>query len=310
EALYALLVRDDVPIRVRIDGDKLEVHATEGQHRIFGAFLKMLNSGEAQHSGTWTPAPTPRGATGRRTLTETKSASSPRGMRQLEELKALGKTQDAAVAELKNSAAWREMLKAQGDDAKLQLKSLKDSLRNAARTSQAEGSAMQAEAERLAEAAQEQAEKAASMLDNAASMKNMDAARAKALEQAAKEFEKKARELEKKVQQLENRARTKDRETSRAEEQAEELEELLGSPDIAAETVDVMEGVEIPVIDAPGIETTAPEVEVDLPEIEVVVPPVEIPEVPPAEPSKAAPPAAPPTPAPPATPAPTAPTPR
>ncbi|MCG3128091.1 MAG: hypothetical protein CHACPFDD_02965 [Phycisphaerae bacterium] len=43
EALGALMVREDVPVRVAPKDDGIEVHATERQHRIFKAFVDMIH---------------------------------------------------------------------------------------------------------------------------------------------------------------------------------------------------------------------------------------------------------------------------
>lgn len=46
EALTALMVRDDVPVRVRQVGDKIEVHATARQHEVFRNFVDILTPEE------------------------------------------------------------------------------------------------------------------------------------------------------------------------------------------------------------------------------------------------------------------------
>jgi hypothetical protein len=46
EALGALMLRDDVPIRVRVGDDSIEVHATEPQHCVFELFLALLDDQE------------------------------------------------------------------------------------------------------------------------------------------------------------------------------------------------------------------------------------------------------------------------
>ncbi len=46
EALGELMVRNDVPIRVRVSGDSIEVHATEQQHCVFEAFVAMIDGKE------------------------------------------------------------------------------------------------------------------------------------------------------------------------------------------------------------------------------------------------------------------------
>jgi len=46
EALGELMVRSDVPIRVRVSGDSIEVHATEQQHCVFEAFVAMIDGKE------------------------------------------------------------------------------------------------------------------------------------------------------------------------------------------------------------------------------------------------------------------------
>ena len=48
EALIELMVRDDVPIRVRSLDDGIEVHATEGQQCLFEAFVMMIGTGETE----------------------------------------------------------------------------------------------------------------------------------------------------------------------------------------------------------------------------------------------------------------------
>lgn len=51
DALAALMIRDDVPIRVRLAGDAIEVHATSRQHEVFRAFCQMLDSDGVRVSG-------------------------------------------------------------------------------------------------------------------------------------------------------------------------------------------------------------------------------------------------------------------
>lgn len=46
EALGELMVRNDVPIRVRVSGDSIQVHATEQQHCVFEAFVAMIDGKE------------------------------------------------------------------------------------------------------------------------------------------------------------------------------------------------------------------------------------------------------------------------
>lgn len=51
DALAGLMIRDDVPIRVRHAGDAIEVHATSRQHEVFRAFCQMLDSDGVRVSG-------------------------------------------------------------------------------------------------------------------------------------------------------------------------------------------------------------------------------------------------------------------
>lgn len=46
DALLKLMLRDDVPVRVRQDGDKIEVHGTEQQHAVVAAFIAMIGDPE------------------------------------------------------------------------------------------------------------------------------------------------------------------------------------------------------------------------------------------------------------------------
>ncbi|MCC7290567.1 MAG: hypothetical protein IT449_00735 [Phycisphaerales bacterium] len=48
EALVALMIRDDVPVRVRNAGDAIEVHATEEQHAVFALFVAMIGDDDPQ----------------------------------------------------------------------------------------------------------------------------------------------------------------------------------------------------------------------------------------------------------------------
>ncbi|MEW6251927.1 MAG: M56 family metallopeptidase, partial [Planctomycetota bacterium] len=61
EAFTTLMIREDVPIRVRPVEDALEVHATAAQHEIIAAFVKLLEDGEAHEGvhGFFVPAPQP-----------------------------------------------------------------------------------------------------------------------------------------------------------------------------------------------------------------------------------------------------------
>ena len=45
-ALGELMVRSDVPIRVRVSGDSIQVHATRQQHCVFEAFVAMIDGKE------------------------------------------------------------------------------------------------------------------------------------------------------------------------------------------------------------------------------------------------------------------------
>lgn len=49
EALGALMIRDDVPIRVAPREDRIEVHATEEHHEIFKAFLEIIDPSDKDH---------------------------------------------------------------------------------------------------------------------------------------------------------------------------------------------------------------------------------------------------------------------
>ncbi len=49
--LVELMIRDDVPVRVAPREDAIEVHATEGQHRIFRMFIELIHP-EASSSGS------------------------------------------------------------------------------------------------------------------------------------------------------------------------------------------------------------------------------------------------------------------
>ncbi|MBI4718322.1 MAG: hypothetical protein HY763_10990 [Planctomycetes bacterium] len=50
QALTNLMVRDDVPVRVRPTGDGLEVHATERQHAVFKGFLELISDAKQARS--------------------------------------------------------------------------------------------------------------------------------------------------------------------------------------------------------------------------------------------------------------------
>jgi len=43
DALFQLMVRDDVPVPVAVGDGTIEVHATEGQHRVFAAFIHLIH---------------------------------------------------------------------------------------------------------------------------------------------------------------------------------------------------------------------------------------------------------------------------
>lgn len=50
EALVALMVREDVPVRVRQAGNRIEVHATARQHEVFRNFVDILTPEETSRS--------------------------------------------------------------------------------------------------------------------------------------------------------------------------------------------------------------------------------------------------------------------
>jgi beta-lactamase regulating signal transducer with metallopeptidase domain len=309
DALYNFLVRDDVPIRVRKDGDKLEVHATEAQHEVFKAFLRMVNPEGGAQSGA-------RGASGRNARQSVARAAEKGTLYDA----AVQKKVEEALAKVNSGdvqKAMREALAARELWTAAEAKSLKprvaeqlralterarshtDSRRSEVESLQNQAEALTTQAEKLTKQAAEimAAAEAAAQGAVAGSEKVLET-RKRDMERAARDLEKRSRELEKQAEKLEKKASEDEEKNEESSSMAEELAELASAIDIS----DVSEEIEIEGLDemidaaADSAADEAPEAievpDIDVPEIEI--PAIDVPAA--ITPSPSAPAAAPVTP--------------
>lgn len=263
EALYALMVRDDVPIRVARDGNKISVHGTEGQQEIFRQFVEMINPGAQRR----TPAPagmgggrsgggpgggvnrapqglmpaqpgTPRGSGSRRSMRAPGNEDAQRrlsdALLQLKEIE--GNPQDAAKEILAKAELWQAAAKAGSKEAREKVSRVADKLRSLAEMRQVEIEKYAQQAAQLGEQASTFGEQAQQMLEQAAKLaaEKSEAGmreRANSLEKAAKDLEMKARELEKEAAKWEKKANQAEKEADKVTDQADELNGMIESFD-------------------------------------------------------------------------------
>lgn len=291
DALYNFLVRDDVPVRVRKDGDKLEVHATEAQHEIFKAFLRMVHPEGGAKSGA-------RGGgrnVGQAMARATEQANHYDAAVQKRVEEALAKVNSGDVQKaMREALAARELWTAA--EAKQmkprvaeQLRALTERARSHAHSKRSEVESLQQQAQALAEQAEQLTRQAAEMMEAAeaaaqdvaeGSEKALEA-RKRDVERAARELEKRSRELEKQAEKLEKKASEAEGKTEESSSMAEELAELASAIDVS----DDMEEIEIDGLDemidaaADSAAEEASEAQdmIEAPDIDV--PEIEIPEI-------------------------------
>jgi hypothetical protein len=266
EALTSLMIRDDVPIRVRQDGGTIEVHATQRQHEIFAAFLSIIDpDGKrpgATGSGQFTPKPAkPPKATkpAKAPKASSKSDAAEQELKKAHEALSLLERAQAAGDARKSLATVRDLFAQKGDyqkaltealrakelDAAVKgrtdstIRSLVERLRSTARDRASAREGVEGEVHSLWQQAEElsraavdtssQAERIAQQIAEKVDKEIAEKleAQSKKLEDQARELEKRAREIEEKARKLEDQAGDIEGEAEEFEEQAEQLDELL-----------------------------------------------------------------------------------
>lgn len=294
QALTALMIRDDVPIRVRAAGDGIEVHATPRQHEIFSAFLRIIHpdaaASEAARTAPSTPRPPKAPKPPRPPKPGTKSKSDGQESTQLIEALSLAERALSAKDMQKSLAAIQELLAARGQDSSALAESLRlreldaatrrqatstiealvETLRSSAaeRASirdgiESEVEALWRQAEELADAAEitsAQAEEIARQL-----AKRLDKDVARKLETHSRTLEQQARDLERRVRAIEARARALERQADAAEIDADRFDEQADQLDDILESLDDVDEDDAPDSDVEVIEL--PE------ELEAIAPP-------------------------------------
>lgn len=287
DALYNLMVRDDVPVRVRKDGDKIEVHGTASQQAVFKAFLDMINPDGAKAGSSSGGQSGSRGGAGAGgsgggwrqsgARMRNRAIADVHGQLQARYGEALAKLNHGDVQKaLREALSARELFgqaKGQVDAAMLSdhLRALSElahvqmnDFTSKAGDFEKQAEELQQQAERLTEEAAEMIAKAA----EAAAGQSGDAARQaervqRDMERASRELERRARELEKQARKLEQKANELNNKRERVENDADELngliEELNESVDLEEVAIDDMdESIELPDIDVPDIDVPTP----------------------------------------------------
>ncbi|MBL8877475.1 MAG: hypothetical protein JNG88_00010 [Phycisphaerales bacterium] len=251
EALWQLMSRDDVPPRVSMNGNQIQLHADEHHQEMFRQFIEMIHPDGQQRR-----APEARGQGASRGGRGAGAAGGRRSMRAPDE-KAWrelvagwqndGQPQAAAREMLANAELWRAAAAAGSDAAREKALVAADRLRALAQLRQGELANYEQLAETMGVQAEQFVDQARAMMEqaltqdasqNGAAMQE----RARALEQAARELEAKARQFEAEARQWEEKARAAEREADEADEQMDELNSML-------ESFDEMDDAEAPDID-------------------------------------------------------------
>ncbi len=240
DALLQLMLRSDVPIRVRQTERGIEVHATPRQHRIFVQFVSMIHptgEEEAETTEHGLPDVTEAAEQAREEAAARRQAWS------------LGLGQ--ALAQLDSHAAWSaEIAKARaimrrnacGEKAATRgqlaaINALLKQLRSKAETRQAEAQALLAQVESVLAEADVLIDNARELLEKADDGERASATRE--LKSQARVIERKAVRLQRIAKDLEQRADVQKRTARQLESAADELDcdvvELQGSVDADAE---------------------------------------------------------------------------
>jgi len=209
EALTALMIREDVPVRVRRVENGIEVHGTARQHEVFEAFVDLIHpEGGVEPHGEGHAGGGARGegaeAQGLAAVLQAKAAE-----RQAEVMaRARAQTQARREAARVQRAIARKELERQAQELQKQVDDLEA-------------------AERLDAQANEVRE-AAEMRDKDSPARRDLERQVRELERQSRTLEQKAREIQRKAQELESRSERLEREAERGE--AETAKELV--PDL------------------------------------------------------------------------------
>jgi beta-lactamase regulating signal transducer with metallopeptidase domain len=254
EALTELMVRQDVPVLVSPQEDRLDVHATASQHEVFAAFVELIHPSAKRGIGARS-TPRPRRATASAGTTRAYSAA----MKQQNEahrrlsdvLKQFQQSKlDAAVRKQATHALQAALQTQRGESAhaaQAQLEALLQRVRGEAEGRGHQATAMEAEAEELLQQAEELEIQAEALIEHAAEVARSaketgEVVEAKSLREEARALERQARELECKARELERRARDMERKAQRVERDADELDdsadELESALDVLGSVVD------------------------------------------------------------------------
>lgn len=235
EALWGLMSRNDVPPRVSINGNEIQLHADEHHQQIFREFIDMIHpdgqtprAPEAQGRG---PA---RGATGGR---RSMKAPDEKAWRELvAKWENDGQPQEVARDILRNAEMWRAAAAAGSNSAREKALVAADRLRALTEMRQSELANYEQMAEDMGAQAEQFVEQARAMMEQAAEQHSTESGaemqeRARSLEKAARELEAKARQLEQEARAWESKARKAEREVEQATDQVDELNSMIESFD-------------------------------------------------------------------------------
>ncbi len=185
EALTDLMIRDDVPVLVRPLDDGIEVHAIERHHRIFRAFVSMIEGREDDAQTSWAP-----GAGG-----------------------AAGFERALAQAELAERLSLAEAARARSHDQRARndnhraLEEQMNVLQDEAAGIYEQAAALMSRSQELHDQSEEKS--------NSAGTRNKLHKEAHAIERKAEQLERKAEQLERKAEQLERQAEELERQAER-----------------------------------------------------------------------------------------------
>jgi len=253
KALTALMVRDDVPVLVRPLEDRIEVHATARQHKVFRAFVDMIHppkecKEKAEPAEEASRAAPPDYFARTDPLTAYRDARKTRS----NELAVLARLHASAGKQCYEEAAkaFQNALRVQRRaDAETYaeqaatLAKLLDSVRGQARSREQDAAVMEAEAQALAQQAEELGARAKALVKRATELARAaedvtDAAKARSLSEQVQALEKQGRELERQARELDKRSQAIERESRQAEDTAGELDD---SADELEETLRVLQ---------------------------------------------------------------------
>ena len=254
EALTELMVRQDVPVLVSPQGDRLDVHATARQHAVFAAFVELIHPSGAKGVGARS-TPRPWGGTAYADAVKvySKAVNKQNETRQRlsDVLKQFQRSRLNSEVRKQATHALQAALQAQRGEsaqaAQAQLNALLQRVRAEADGREHQADAIETQAEHLLQEAEEFETQAETLIEHAAefarSAKQAEGApEAKLLREDARALEKQARELERKARELERRARELERKAQRVGQEAEELDddadELESALDLLGSVVD------------------------------------------------------------------------